>query len=402
MARAKTSKKVKMNTTILGQSNQCLAIVGLFKREDNARFRRHQQGGGAKVTEYDGAGGADEFFRVIGPELRATTDETIQVGDQEFNSYDIGSPLTKAEGQPQPIHLDSPLLTDEAYSQPIYEKIQKQGADLFQKLLENLDVVSKFWSSRFPKTLVKIAQHYTLNVANDQLRREGVTKKHLVSQVKWEWLVAAAPKLTAGLVKYLTCPRADEPATLTEIKLSLRGGVAREGAKLTDKQVGSLLAALEACKTGLLNTQEVDDNTHLKDLADEDGFGFLNDYAADPDYGLASISQVGDKRFASYYGRFIRAVRRDPPVRPNQDSSLVSVLLAGEQVRRSMAKRIVPQRRRGCTRLEWRIRETSGFLPRARRIWKKLLAGCVRPEPPARFPKARITSISPRPTRITS
>ncbi len=286
--------------------NRTLTIVGKFRADDDADLRRHVFANGPAATEADGTLGADELFRVLRPELRAVTEGTIKVGGELFNSYDLAAPVDGADGQGQPILIDSPLLSDEAYTQPVAKNIQKQGGRLFKQLNDNLHILAQFWQSNFPKALLKVAKHYLLEFANTAVMADAKGKKELVAAADWYDMVSAEHGLSAALVKYLTCHQQDEPAALGQVGAALEEAAEARGVPLTPRQRELLVEGLERCKGSLRSEREYANDAVLAGLAGLDEFGFLKDYESNKKYGLGKVDGVGDKRFLSHFAYFLR------------------------------------------------------------------------------------------------
>lgn len=294
---------------VFSQSNRALGIIGRFTADDWAAMRRHVFDNTGTKTEHDGTISATEWFRLLKPELRVVAQGILNVGGQTFNSYDFGTPAELgAQGQSQPILIDSPLLNDDAYTQPVAEKIQMQGGRLFKRLLDDLHVLSQFWHSAFPRALLKIAKHYLLLYANSRLESEKNKKtKDIIDDAQWYELIAAEHGLSAALVKFLTAFAHDEGAALSQFKRALSEASEARTMRMTPQQHDLLAEGLTRCKAALLMDKEPASDAVLGALAEDQAFRFLRDYPADSAYGIQDIEGVGDKRFGAYYARFINA-----------------------------------------------------------------------------------------------
>ena len=295
----------KLFRDVFKRSDNCLAIVGKFSLEDDADLRLHTL---SNTSDAEGTLNTDEFFRIIRPEICTEVSGTISIGETTFNSYDLGSPLTLPHGEAQPIAIDSPLLSSEAYTEPTVKKIQLQGAKLFKELLRDLDCLAQFWQSNFSRSILKVARHYLLHYANSALSQDKSKNKSLIGDDNWFKMLAVSHELSTSVVLFLTCARQDDSSALSKVKAQLANQPLGAKKKLTIKQQELVAEALVNLKVVMLSAKEAHNDSTFSSLMELDVFKrFIPDCTTDKEYGLQNVQGVDDKRFLSYFQFFMVA-----------------------------------------------------------------------------------------------
>ncbi len=111
---------------LLKKSNKTIAIMGLFRSEDEEKRYVFSNSG-----EKDGKISVPDLFAKLQPELRSSNKGTLQIGDTIFNQYELDTPLNVGdEGNSQPILFDSPLLDGTIYTGEEAKGIQEQGKEV--------------------------------------------------------------------------------------------------------------------------------------------------------------------------------------------------------------------------------------------------------------------------------
>ncbi|BAY66427.1 hypothetical protein NIES22_65660 [Calothrix brevissima NIES-22] len=279
---------------LLKKSNKTLAIIGRFRSKDEQiRYVFKNTG------EKDGKIRVADLFAKLKPELRSSSKGTLTIGDSIFNKYELDTPLNaKDKGNSQPILFDSLLLDGSIYSGDIADDIQKQGKEVVNKLIKNLDTVAYFTDSHFTKSLLKIAKEYLIEEANKEL-------EHKIDEDKqWIQIINSDNSFCSRIVQYMTAHEQDEPEIETAFRLSLNSFKNNSDKRIyTEEQVDQLVEALIKCKQVML--YGIEDRT-WKIIAKSSQFSWLKNYASDPDYGF-SHPEVGEKNFFVYYQQFMVA-----------------------------------------------------------------------------------------------
>ena len=279
----------------LAESNRRLAIVGLFNRDQKGKvftFSSSGEGGG-RLT-------AASLFEVLQPQLFSQRQGKLIYDTYRFNKYLPMTPLEslgKEGANGQLIRTDSPLLRK---SEPpgtadggAVQRMAAQGADLFERLVTQLDIVAPFSASGFAASLHDLAREYVLVAADNQ----GGDEK--IDRPQWTEAFNGSHRLASACVKYLLCYPQDEPA--------VRGEMAR----LLATETKLSPTARDLAEAGLVECRETlrrqDFSPVLREISQWVDWKWLLDFGSDPDRGFAHRKVPAKGSFMQYYNVLTQA-----------------------------------------------------------------------------------------------
>ncbi len=279
----------KEQIELLERSNRTIAIVGKFSNSTDKKeyiFSNVDKNADRPLS-------APAFFELARPEICSQNNKTITIGNFSYQGYDLSTPLMDKKGaHSQPIMLDSQLLTTNQANKNFStaEKIQAEGGILFQELLENLNTVSAYSHSNFPKSLLAISRDY-LALYVDENCEDGI------GMAKWQSNFSEDQGLNTAIVKYLSCYESDNRDNIAEIRAFL----------IENKYSGELLNTLIRAVVNLKNilVTENEHDTIWNRLKRERLFadGWLENISGDKNFGFAG-PQVSKNTFMSWYNTF--------------------------------------------------------------------------------------------------
>jgi hypothetical protein len=295
----------------LKRSNRRLAVVGRFSFEQLPRIYHFTNDLTAKP---DGRLSAADLFRMLGPHLRSTRVHTMEIGSYRFQTFGLETPAAAgAAGEELPIPIDSPLFEESAswaYDSDTDNDgiIQKKGGELFRRLLEDLDVVTRYSHPNFGRSLLALARAY---LGPAVIR---ATSNQFPLETKLRSLIAERPELEASIVRFLTCYGSDNEIAIETFRRALNDAKTFSG-----QQVNSLAQALRNLKQAL-SSGPLEADPDLKNLAKE-ALPWLHDYpGADENHRMTGamiweerdgqgqwVNAAGQREFSAYYRCFRRA-----------------------------------------------------------------------------------------------
>jgi len=243
----------------LDKSNRTIAIIAKLSRDTHPDAKKdHYYVFENGATDVDGRVQALDFFAKVQPALYGKVGDAVRVGQSSRNKINLLPPSAARDNmEPIPITIDSPLLDaiEKTPGQSDYESIQKRGGQLFRDLLKNLDIVTRFTHSNFPRALFMFAANYAFVFAADKLRRDG---KEWANQTRWLEFLASCPKLIPTIVHYLTCYPEDEKRVDARMEAAFFGKPP-EGATGLARVPAAFLEGLRASKACLINEDRAQD-----------------------------------------------------------------------------------------------------------------------------------------------
>lgn len=282
-----------------------IAILGQFRAKSGGVLRF---GHSNDTTNLDGRLDAASVFAALKPELKMRYDRRLPIDNDVYNAMSLEFPSSDGDVPTIEVRLDNPLLDHSTGNREAHKYV---GGRLLHSLLRDLDVCTRFSTSRFSLALLDLAQRYVHVKSNHILA--GELK---IGSAQTDELFHGLPIISSAILKMLTVFEGDLPAarhTLWQLLQDTENVLTAEDKNSRKSMIDAVVNALGSFRTGVLRAEKIDDamsavlGINPDDKYTRDDMDWYGDFSRSEKYyfELGSDIAIDGGSFADYYNHYM-------------------------------------------------------------------------------------------------